>query len=450
MTYDRLKNLITSHKLAAILVVGVVIRLILMPLAAHPFDIYVWYNISNSILANGPLHPAGFPPLWCHYLLAPIAYLYSWLSTVMPTVTIAMSVLPSTLDFYPSYQIAVVPGLLFNFIVKVPFLISDILMAILLYRIVTETTQNKRLAQSAVALWFLNPFVIWISAGWGMWDTLPALFSLLALYLLVKKRFGLAALSLSFGVAAKLYPALFLVPIALYLYKTTGAGERRGAFGWFFGVFSAATLLLFLPYLDAAANSLMNFFMIGGDNAGGVITPLGPYSFGLTYWSLTGLLRLPATDALVTAISAASLALVCALLIAVYWRSGKFTFKPPLMGLAVAMLLCVAAVFLSYRTIPEQWFVWAIPFLVLLCVAGYVRRKVFWGLSMLALFCAVLNCPLPFFFLPLAPWITDSLVGMVHVVWAIDFIRAEVLALAAMGFSLLLGLSVWRLHKQKL
>jgi uncharacterized membrane protein len=421
-----------------------------MPITAHPFDIYVWYNLSDGILANGPLHPAGFPPLWCHYLLVPVAYLYDWLSAVLPTGTIAMSSLPSALDFYPSYQIGVVPGLLFNFIVKIPFLVSDILIAILLYKLVTELTRNKRLAQSAAALWFLNPFVIWISAGWGMWDTLPALFSVLALFLLVRKRFGLSALCLSFGVAAKLYPALFLVPLAFYLYKTVGVGERRRAFGWFLGVFSGATLLLFLPYLGAVANSIADFLMLGGDGAVGAITPLGPYSFGLTYWSLTGLLNLPATDALVTVISAVSLALVCASLVVVYWRSSKLTFKPPLTSLAIVALFCLAAVFLSYRIIPEQWVVWAVPFLVILCVAGYIRRGVFWGLSTFALVYAVLNCPLPFFFLPLSPWLSDSLVGMVQFVWLIDFLRAEVLVLVAIGFSLLLGLSAWRLHKQKL
>lgn len=450
MIPDRLKNIIASHKIATILSVGIIIRLILMPITAHPFDIYVWYNLSDSILTNGPLHPAGFPPLWCHYLLVPVAYLYGWLSTVLPTGTIAMSSLPSALDFYPSYQIGVVPGLLFNFLVKIPFLVSDILIAILLYKLVTELTHNKRLGRSAAALWFLNPFVIWISAGWGMWDTLPVLFSLLALFLLVKRRFGFAAVCLGFGVAAKLYPALFLVPIAFYLYRTVGEGERRLVFGWFFGVFVVATLLLFLPYLGAVADSVVEFFMLGGDGGVGAVTPLGPYSFGLTYWSLTGLLNLPASDALVTVISAVSLALVCASLVVVYWRSSRFTFKQPLTSLAVVMLFCLAALFLSYRIIPEQWFVWVVPFLVLLCVAGYVRRGVFWGLSLFALVYAVLNCPLPFFLLPLSPWVSDSLVGMVHFVWLIDFLRDEVLVLVALGFSFLLGLSVWRLHKQNL
>jgi uncharacterized membrane protein len=75
---------------------------------------------------------------------------------------------------------------------------------------------------------------------------------------------------------------------------------------------------------------------------------------------------------------------------------------------------------------------------------------VFWGISLVALVYAVLICPLSFFFLPFSPWLSDSLVGMVQFVWLIDFVRDEVLVLVAIGFSLLLGLSVWRLRKQRL
>jgi hypothetical protein len=153
---------------------------------------------------------------------------------------------------------------------------------------------------------------------------------------------------------------------------------------------------------------------------------------------------------LVTVISVVSLALVCASLVAVYWRSSKFTFKSPLTSLAIVVLFCLAAVFLSYRIIPEQWFVWVVPFLVVLCVAGYVRRRVFWGISLVALVYAVLICPLSFLFFPFSPRLYDYLVGMVQFVWLIDFVRDEVLVLVAIGFSLLLGLSVWRLRKQRL
>ena len=116
-----------------------------MPISAHPFDVYVWYNTSSNILKNGPLALQSFPPLWYHYMLIPVAYSYSWLSHIFSSGTIPMSSLPSALNFYPSFNVQVVPGMLFNSIVKIPFLISDIAITFLLYKIVEELTLNKGL-----------------------------------------------------------------------------------------------------------------------------------------------------------------------------------------------------------------------------------------------------------------------------------------------------------------
>jgi Predicted integral membrane protein len=419
-----------------------------MPLSAHPFDMYVWYNDSKSILANGPLYLEGFPPLWYHYLMIPVAYLYSGLSQILPSGTIPMASLPSALDYYPAYNISVVPGMLFNFIVKIPFLISDTLIALLLYKIVGEFTGKKALAQSAALLWFLNPFVIWISASWGMWDTLPALFSLAAMYLLIKRRFALSAVSLSLGVAAKLYPAIFLVPLIFYLYKTSDPVDRKRNLGMFIGVFFGASLLLFLPYLGTAANFVADFFLLGSGSTVHTIIPIGPFSFGVTYWSLTAYLNLDSGGILF--VSVASLVLFVAALMLVYWRSSKFTFKSPVSDLSMAMLFCTAALLLSYRIVCEQWIIWAIPFLVLLCAEGRMRKTVFAGLSAFALIYAMLNCPLPFFFLPLTPGATNTLLGMVYFIWWQESTRVWVLAISACAFSLLLFLSVVRLSLESL
>jgi uncharacterized membrane protein len=440
MNFGRMRTFLASHSLALVLAVGIAVRLILMPISAHPFDMYVWYEDSRRIIANGPLYLQGFPPLWYHYLMIPVAYLYNALSAIMPTGTIPMSSLPSALDFYPSYHISVVPGMLFNFIVKTPFLISDILIALLLYKIVGEYTGKKTLARTAAILWFLNPFVIWISASWGMWDTLPALFSLAAMYLLIKRRFALSAVSLSLGVAAKLYPAIFLVPLILYLYKTSNPAERKKNLSKFVGVFLGASLLLFLPYLGTAANFVADFFLLGSGSTVHTIIPIGPFSFGLTYWSPIAYLNLDSASILF--FSVASLALFVGTLLLVYWRSNKFTFKNPVIDLSMAMLFCTAALLLSYRIVCEQWVIWAIPFLVILCADGRIQKTVFAGLSAFALLYAMLNCPLPFFFLPLTPGATNTLLGMVYFIWWQESTRVWVLAISACVFSMLLFLSV--------
>jgi pilus assembly protein TadC len=71
---------------------------------------------------------------------------------------------------------------------------------------------------------------------------------------------------------------------------------------------------------------------------------------------------------------------------------------------------------------------------------GKVRRAFYWGASLTALFYAFLNCPLPFFFLPMAPWMGNSLVSSVNFLLGIDQVRISLLAILGCGFSLFLFL----------
>ena len=292
--------------------------------------------------------------------------------------------------------------MLFNFVVKTPFLFSDVAITFLLYKIVAELTNSKRLAETAALLWFLNPFVIWISASWGMWDTLPALFSLIAFFFLLRKKYALAAVFLSLGVASKLYPALFLVPIAVYLFKSSTVGDKWKNCLKFFSVFTSATVLLFLPYFGQMETFFAGFFVSNHAASVAVSNQVSnPVAFGLSYWSLyqlNRLLNLPVTAGFVSFVSIASIVLVGVALMLVYWRTVKMTFQRPAYDLALVMLLPLLALFLSYRIICEQYFVWAIPFLVILCVGGRVKVAFYWAVSIVALLYAVLNCPLPFSF----------------------------------------------------
>jgi len=445
------RRAICGHKLAAILAAGIIVRLILMPITAHPFDVYAWYLITEDIAENGPFGLQNFPPLWGHYFLVSVSYAYSWLTQILPAGTVPMNSISPALNFYPTFNIQVVPGLLYNFVVKFPFLISDILVTLLLYKIVAELTGKKALAETAALFWFLNPFLIWISAGWGMWDTLPVLFSLAAFYFLLKNQIGFSGVFLGLGVAAKLYPLLFLVPFTVYLLKKSPEDKRWQKSLRFYLAFAGVSLLLFLPYIGMLASFLNSYFMPGAPGGAGTgFDPVAnPVGFGLTYWSvslLTRVVTLPLTASIVSILSAASLALVGIFLAAVYWKTIKLPFRRPAFDLAAVMLLSVVALFLSYRIICEQFFVWALPFLIILCVGGYVKSLFYWGASAVALLYSVLNCPLPFFFLPLAPWAQNSLLDMANAFLGAEYLR--IISLAALGciFSLLMLLAVMKLR----
>jgi hypothetical protein len=450
----KLQGFISEHKLASILIVGILVRLVLMPFSAHPFDVYVWYTYSMNILHDGPFAVQNFPPMWYHYLMVPVAYLYGWLSSIFSAGSIPMSSIPSALNFYPSFNIQLVPGLLFNFVVKLPFLISDVVITLLLYKIVEALTGNKGFAEKAALFWFLNPFVIWISAGWGMWDTLPALFSLAAFFFLLKKKLVLSSVSLSLGFVTKLYPVLFLLPIIVYFLKTNSLKDKWRNILKFNFVFLVTSAVLFLPSISKAGFILRRFALTSASVAGTSVDPVvKPVGYGLTYWSaylLNRLFEIRISETIVTLLFALSWVLVALALMLVFWRITKLTFKSPFSDLALAMLSCVLVFFLSFRGICEQWFIWALPFLVIFCVRGQIKSTFYWFASIVALLYSVLNCPLPFFFLPLTPWIKNGLLGAVYALWAIE--PARIIALVVLGclFSFLILyilLTLWRTTK---
>lgn len=98
--------------------------------------------------------------------------------------------------------------------VKLPFIIFDIGVGILLSLIVQFHYQRK-----ALLLWLFNPFSIWVSSAVGQYDVYLVFFISLSLYFIQKDKLYLAALALGAGAATKSAPFL-LLPLLLGLTVT--------------------------------------------------------------------------------------------------------------------------------------------------------------------------------------------------------------------------------------
>lgn len=451
---SRIEEVISKHKLATILLTGVIVRFVLMPISAHPFDMYVWYAASISVVKNGPLSVQSFPPVQGYILLVPLAYFYNWIVHTFsigwlgPT---SMSSIPQSLNFYPSFNVLYIPGFLFDFITKLPLLLSDVFATILLYKIVTSLTNNKSLGEKASFLWFFNPFLIWVSAVWGMWDTIAALFSLACFYFLLKRKFVFSSICLSIAVLLKVYPLLFLVPIGIFLYKSSFKEARMKNSLKFFSIFFAATFLLIIPYLGNVTSVISGILAPNPVTSGSTTNPVSnPIAYGLTYWSVFLVIRLTnfqITSSLVSLVSLVSVLLVVFVLLATYWKTTKLTFQKPAYDLALVLLLPILAFFLTFRIINEQWFVWSLPFLVIVSVGGRIKGIFYWGTSLFALLYTVLNCPLPFYFLPLAPWYTNTLVASAHFALSNETLRVVLLIVSGCAFSILVTFTFSKLFK---
>ena len=95
--------------------------------------------------------------------------------------------------------------------VKLPFIIFDIGVGILLSLIVQFHNQKK-----ALMLWLFNPLSIWVSSAIGQYDVYMVFFLILSLYFIRKDKLYLAALALGAGAATKSAPFL-LLPLLLGL-----------------------------------------------------------------------------------------------------------------------------------------------------------------------------------------------------------------------------------------
>jgi hypothetical protein len=203
------------------LVIGVIIRLILMPITLHPdilghsFSAYFLayegkINLYDTLADLPSTHPLvknfGVSDI---FIYPPLTYYTLGLFRVL-VIPLADS------DFIPWLmenlsQIHSYSGLYLHlFLFKAPYLFFDIGAAFLLAGLFDDSKKRKL----AFSLWMLNPVTIYATFMVGQLDLLPAFFTLLAVYLFKKQRFSWAAFSVGVAASFKMYPIFLLFPLA--------------------------------------------------------------------------------------------------------------------------------------------------------------------------------------------------------------------------------------------
>lgn len=204
-----------------ILILAVFLRLLIMPFYFHS-DIKT-YHFQVSFLREG------------------VTNIYSYLDSHKTSLPIkeGFAYYPLAYFFLGGYQVMASPllGDNFNhwlsdasssaneqnevfrylFILKLPYLILDILIAFVLTTFFIEEKQKKRV----LTLWLLNPFSIVLIYAYAGFDIIPVFLVLLSLMLAAKEKLFWAALLLGLGAAFKAYPLLF-VPLLFLIGKDKG------------------------------------------------------------------------------------------------------------------------------------------------------------------------------------------------------------------------------------
>jgi Predicted integral membrane protein len=251
----------------AILIVGLVIRFVFMPITSSPFDIGAgWVAIIEGTYSGDTIYESGwyfYPPVW--------GYILSIISGVADLIGMGSfgSVFTS---IYDGQVLTIGHGLLtnleFNFLVKIPALIFDVLAGLAAYEIVKRLTGDQKKAVIGFALWFLAPVVVMSSSILGMFDSIMMFLMMFSLLTFMDKKYFLTGTLVSIAFFTKIF-AIFLIPVMVaYIIseRDLSVKERymnllRASLG-----FALVGALIYLPaILTGEFTESLTFFTMRGD-----------------------------------------------------------------------------------------------------------------------------------------------------------------------------------------
>ncbi len=239
---------------------ALVMRLAPAAFSGHGWDMYVWIKTSELFLQerlNIYSYPSieGFP--WGFY-----AYPPPWLYLLT-----MMKIIGALLGEEKWLML-----LLF----KAPVIILDVAAGLILWNLGRRSGIDEGRSFLIASLYLLNPVVAFISGVWGMFDSIPALFTVLSAYFLCDRRFAAAGASLGVATAFKIYPGILLPAVWLYTSKIVGP---RAATKKVIAPFLAILLVVSAPFLANEPYQYAEKLFVHGSNVG-----------QFTYWALVGVL----------------------------------------------------------------------------------------------------------------------------------------------------------------
>jgi Gpi18-like mannosyltransferase len=324
----------TSHLELYLLIVGLSIRLLIAPFTKDPWDMNTWMSIGSAIYSGQNPYALSanalvYPPLW---------------GIFCATSYIAYTLTNNPFTFY--------------FTIKLPIIIADVLISIILRKIVFKITNDAKKARIAMLLYLFNPVTIIFSSLWGMFDAIPVLFALLAILYLSEGKHLKSGILLGIGIGFKgFFPALLLPFFLFYIWKK----EKKITSSLKYAVYSTLVpLLISTPFLATAPNSYI----------GSLFFHIGKVPQNFTYWfSLRSLFEaIGISTNLVISLGSYIFIISFALLYLLIGKKAEkwgLETKPFSQKLLRGSILVLFAFFITSSTISEQYSVWILPLLIL-------------------------------------------------------------------------------------
>lgn len=334
-----------KKSLAKWFLIGLFLRLILMPITAHPdiwalnfgryffahkgiFNIYDYlYNLPSNydLVRNYGTNFFTYPPL-AYFTLG----LFGFILKPFSDPTFSQWLISNFSKVYQNPQV-----FKHLFLLKFPYLFFDLGIAFLLMGLFKEEKKKKL----AFLFWIFNPLAFYTTFMIGQFDIIPVFLVVLSLYLALRNKKEWAAVVLGIGGAFKMFPLFFLLPLVLVFGKTLGGKIKLAVLG------IAPYLLTIIPFLGSVAFRQVALFSPQSQKMLFMILPVsgaeGIYIFFFFYF------------------------LIC--FIATYAKPAKENFW--LYPFAILLLL------FSTTHYHPQWFLWLTPFLILALVKNNFANK---------------------------------------------------------------------------
>ena len=414
---------IRNRKILFPLILGAAIRFSAAPFTEQRWDMYIW-RLNQAFVYHYRINPFwptqalefawGYPPLWLLTLLLVYPFYIILFPTSYPQeVSLLWNSYNSITDpqqrmatYFESYWRFLPPpqgnvqGLnlpILDLIIKTPIIISDLIVALILYKIVASLSNEKN-AKYAYLAWLFNPYVIWISSVWGMFDSIPTLFMLLSIYYLTKNNFYKSAIMLATSTLFKLYPALFIPIFTLIVFKKRRKFKEAIKFflisiGIIFSVIFV-TYLAFAFYAGQEPLSLSikltyNIFVkrASPDWEGrNIIAGLTPLYF---LSDKIGATNIPLSPLLIS--------IALALTLIKLGRQKELTTEDILSYATAAHFI----IYLTYTVVNPQYFIWVLPLILILAAEKNAKLKyLYWAVSIIPLSVIFCSYDLSYFFSP--------------------------------------------------
>jgi hypothetical protein len=212
-----------------------IVQILIAPFVAHDWDAFVFTRTVRDWLSGAtPYAIAELDPTYIHLGTSWPAhntwYAYPPLPLLLMTPTLALAH-------------AGAPWVI-RIALKLPFIAGTLLLAWVGGTLVDA--RGKKTRERFERLVLLNPFLIFVAAGWGMFDAWMVALLLLSILLIEHGRISLAGVAFGASALVKLFP-LFAAP-ALFFYVAARASRRWADALRYAGAAAATFVVVSLPF----------------------------------------------------------------------------------------------------------------------------------------------------------------------------------------------------------